>query len=232
MSPDKTCTLCKYKQAASDPFPIATQLESHQIDHIEFTGTNFFLESDGYKAFVSYGGAMADEVIVSSDKKVKAKWNLGLPPLGTDLAPKLWFDKDGTQERYYAKVEGKIKKDLTIVGASSDLSCSFAGGCEFQIDADGLSTILHTDQNNNYISVCDERCVFKNEKSNFGQAVCNIPKMSTVYSNDKFSIQPIQEDLKFQKVFGQFEDNEMINDDNLMKMPVFKAGAPYCAWGG
>lgn len=89
------------------------------------------MEKDGFKAKVSFDGAEADEVIVKSDTEILAKWKFGLPPSGKEIAPKLWFDKTSTQERYYAKVDAKLLKELKITGATSGLECSFAGGCEF-----------------------------------------------------------------------------------------------------
>lgn len=74
--------------------------------------------------------------------------------------------------------------------------------------------------------------MFDHDKSNFGQAVCHIPKISTVYSNEKFTIEPIQEDLKFQKLTGTFENLKMLNDDHLTKMLKVKKDAKECSFGG
>jgi hypothetical protein len=65
---------------------VATDIESHEIDHIEFTGTNFF-SADCFTAHVSYGGAVADKVEVKSDKDVLATWKYGLPPIGEKITP-------------------------------------------------------------------------------------------------------------------------------------------------
>jgi hypothetical protein len=99
-------------------FPVVTALESHSIDQITFTGTNFKTKADGYTTTVYYGGAKADTVTVRSATDVRAVWDHGLPPLGEEIVPVLYFDKTGTSVRHYASITAKIEKKLDIKSAT------------------------------------------------------------------------------------------------------------------
>lgn len=99
------------------------------------------------------------------------------------------FDETGTTVRHYAKQSGTLKRTLSVTSATSGLSCSFAGGCNLEVNAEGLSTILKNDSINNFIAVCDEKCEFIESLSDGSKATCKLPKMSTIYSNQEFNIE-------------------------------------------
>lgn len=179
--------LCKYKQVEGGSFPVVTSLLNPVSNKISFVGTNFF--TTGYLANASYGGAFADQVTIDSATQVTATWTFGLPPLNVDEVPSLWFNQTGSKVRHYAKTSATLKKSLTVTSATSGLQCSFAGGCKLTVNADGLSTLLKNDSVNNFISVCDEQCTFVPEDSTAQAAVCKVPKISTVYSNQDFRIE-------------------------------------------
>jgi hypothetical protein len=145
-----------------------------------------------------------------------------LPPLGEDVIPSLWFNETDTQVRHYAHITSTLNKELTVTSASTDLSCSFAGGCNLEVHAEGLSTILKNDSVNNFIAVCDEKCDFVKNLSDSSKAVCSLPKMSTVYSNENFKIETEKEDLRFRKIFGNLKHNSnmMVFDNVLTAMPI------------
>lgn len=71
-----------------------------------------------------------------------------------------------------------------ITASTSGLECSFAGGCTYEVTSDGLSSLLSNDDN--YISVCDERCEFIDSESTSSVAKCKLPMISTIYSNTNF----------------------------------------------
>ena len=77
---------------------------------------------------------------------------------------------------------------LAITGSSSALSCSFAGGCLLDINAQGLSTLLKGDPKNNFITVCDTKCPFSDTASTADVSKCSLPPISTTYSNSNFKI--------------------------------------------
>jgi len=149
---------CQYQQLETSSFPVVSSLLNPVSNEIKFIGTNFY--TAGYLANASYGGAYADQVTIDSATQVTATWTYGLPPIGAEEVPALWFNQTGTNVRQYANISATLKKDLTISGATPSLSCSFSGGCKLEVTADGLSTILRNDSVNNFISVCDETCEF------------------------------------------------------------------------
>jgi len=105
---------------------------------------------------------------------------------------------------------------LSLASGYTGQTCSFSGGCNIQIDSEGLSTILKNDSSNNFISVCEEKCEFLPDLSDSTKAVCKMPKMSTVYSNENFKIEKEREDLRFRKTFGNIDDVSTVFDSNLM----------------
>jgi len=75
---------------------------------------------------------------------------------------------------HYATLTAKLGNALSVTASSSGLECSFAGGCDYEITAKGLSTLLK-DSKLHYVSVCDQPCVYNDAKSTSDKAVCNIP---------------------------------------------------------
>ena len=84
-----------------------------------------------------------------------------------------------------------LTNPLDITGSSSDLSCSFNGGCSLDINAKGLSTLLDGDAARNYVTVCDRKCVFDNVASTDSISKCMLPEISTTYSNENFNISAV-----------------------------------------
>jgi hypothetical protein len=66
--------------------------------------------------------------------------------------------------------------------------------------------MLKNDSNANYISICDEVCVFNEEDSTGAITKCVIPEISTIYSNENFAIATETEDLDSGDYFGTSVD--------------------------
>jgi hypothetical protein len=185
-------SLCVYEQLSSSALPAVTAVDNSVSNTIVFAGTGFF--TSDYVANASYGGANADTVTVDSATQVTATWTYGMPPLGEALIPKLWFNSttsDTIHIAYHDTSDSALKVTKTLGAASAPASfeCSFAGGCQLEVTAEGLSSILSNDTVNNFITVCDEKCVFVDSASDSSKSVCKVPKMSTVYSNEQFNIE-------------------------------------------
>lgn len=195
-----------------------------------FTGSNFF--TSGYTANASYGGIFADQVSIDSATQATATWNLGFPPLGNATVPVLLFNESGTDAIHYANISSNITKTLTVASAYTGLTCSFAGGCNLEVTSEGLSSVLKNDSVNNFISVCDEVCEFVPSLSDSTKAVCKMPKMSTIYSNENFKIETQKEDLRFRKTFGNLNDVSVVFDNKLLIMATIPQSETECKFGG
>lgn len=116
-----------------------------------------------------------------------------------------------------------MSNSLTINGKSSGLSCSYAGGCLFSVEAEGLASLLAADSSKNYIEVCNKKCEYSSADSTSTEAKCFLPAISTVYSNENFKIQTESENLKGSKIFGSSTNkekpNELAFDGNLLNQP-------------
>ena len=104
----------------------------------------------------------------------------------------------------------------------SGLQCSFAGDCTYEVTANGLASIIRQNPEDNYVSVCSEKCVFDEEASTATVTKCKIPKISTVYSNDNYDIAKESENLKG-TIFGT-GDYALAFDDKLIEGPSVLSG--------
>lgn len=172
---------------------------------------------EGFSPKASIGGIEADYVDYLDNGTISASWAYGIPSLGfvtTNHNPdvnsevKLWYESDTNDTIHNAEMPANVNfyRMAAATIADTNFSCSFAGGCNLTIQAEGLSTILKHDPSKIYISVCDERCEFKQDLSNSEIAVCKVPKMSTIFSNEQFKIETEKDDLRFRKVFGTLDD--------------------------
>jgi hypothetical protein len=215
--------------------PAVASIDNSVSNTIVFTGTNFF--ESGYTANASYGGAPADTVVIDSATQVTATWTLGMPPLGEALIPKLWFNNtsDGTIHVAYHDTSDsslKVTKSLGAATGPTGLECSFAGGCQLEVTAEGLSSILKNDTVHNFISVCDEKCEFNETLSDSSKSVCMLPKISTVYSNQEFNIEAAKDDLRFRRTFSNLKDIEKVFDHQLTLRPSYRSSNTECYVGG
>jgi hypothetical protein len=145
-----------------------------------FTGTNFDIAD--FTASATFAGISADSVVIDSATQATASFNLGVPI--ANESPVLAFTKDSVI--HYAPSASSVTQELLVASSSSGFECSFAGGCEFEVTSTGLASILKGDSTSNYISVCEEKCIFDETFSSATVAKCKAPKLSTVYSNLNF----------------------------------------------
>lgn len=151
---------------------------------IAFAGTAFDFSGD-YTPQAEFAGIVADSVTVSSATSILATFTLGVP-FATGVTPTLSFKKTGSTEEVFAIVDraAALTNVVSVTGSTSRLTCSFAGGCEFEVTSPGLANMLKTNPKINYISVCDEVCVFNETASSSSSAKCKLPPVSTIYSNE------------------------------------------------
>jgi len=197
--------------------PVITNAEITSASEITFTGTSFF--ETGYKAVVQFGGVTADNITIASSSSIVAKWIKGVPVVANATAPILFFEKLNTTDdmsvTHFASGQINITNALDITGATTDAACSFSGGCKFEVLAKGLATLLRGDPENNFITVCDRKCIFQDDASTDSMAQCLLPEVSTTYSDENFKISVPSEDLKTGEYFGTYSNNGAAFDDIL-----------------
>jgi hypothetical protein len=129
-----------------------------------------------------------------------------------------------------ASADLTLTNALDITGSSTDLTCSFNGGCTLDINAKGLSTLLDGDAKNNYVTVCDRKCVFDNVLSTDSVSKCFLPEISTTYSNLNFNISEPQDDLK-SGVYWSTYPNTLNAFDDVMTDSVSGGSTGECNIG-
>lgn len=88
----------------------------------------------------------------------------------------------------YATFDDSVtfEKTLSVTATTTDLECSFAGGCTYSVEAEGLyATLLDSE---NYISMCGQLCTLRDDLSSASAAVCELPHLATTYSVDTYTI--------------------------------------------
>lgn len=107
---------------------------------ITFTGTGFPANLIGH---ASIGGIDADVVAVTSETEATASWSTTGIPQSTEV-PNLYFGDDGLGYKLHAKLAVGItfEKVQEVVSSTSSLECSFAGGCNYAIESEGLYATL------------------------------------------------------------------------------------------
>jgi hypothetical protein len=137
-----------------------------------FTGTAFDFSSD-YTPSAEFADIAADSVTVNSATSTTATFTLGVP-FGDDITPDLAFTKTGSTEKVFAIVDraSSLTNALSVSSSTNSLACSFAGGCEYEVTAAGLSNVLKNSPKTNYISVCDEICEFDESASTADSVKC------------------------------------------------------------
>jgi len=89
-------------------------------------------------------GFSPDEATVVSATEATLKWTKGVP-IGSS-SPKIWFEKDGIAHYTNNTLSFEnIPSSSEVV--STSVTCSFAGGCTYEVEAKGLATSLSNTKN-------------------------------------------------------------------------------------
>jgi hypothetical protein len=161
-------------------------------------------------------------VTVNSAISTSATFTLGVP-FASNVSPVLSFKKSDSTEEIYAIVDrntATLTNDMSVSSSTSGLTCSFAGGCDYEVTSAGLSNMLKSNPKFNYISVCDEVCEFNETASSSASAKCRVPLLSTIYSNEQFAIATETEDLDSGVYFGTADNVSGAFDGIMTNTPV------------
>jgi hypothetical protein len=121
---------------------------------------------------------------------------------------------------HYAPSAIALTNDLSVTSSLSSLQCSFAGECSYEVTSTGLASIIKNNETLNYISVCNEKCVFDESSSTSTVTKCKVPKVSTIYSNENFEIATSSENLKSGNYFGTATNYEIAFDNMMLVTPT------------
>jgi hypothetical protein len=141
-----------------------------------------------------------------------------VPIVQADEYPELIFTK--ATEIHYAPSITALANSLSVTSSLTGLQCSFAGECSYEVTSTGLASIIKNNEIKNYISVCDELCVFDEASSTSTVTKCKVPKVSTIYSNENFEIATESENLKSGNYFGTASNYEIAFDNMMLVTPT------------
>jgi len=70
---------------------------------------------------------------------------------------------------------------FTLASSTSGLSCSFNGGCALNMKGtSGVKTMLKENPKENYIKVCEQKCVLDDKLSKPDEITCNLGAVPTL----------------------------------------------------
>lgn len=148
-------TKCQFEQVLGAAFPVVSAQATTNSSTLTFTGTDF---KTALNVTAMIAGVPADFLTITTTQ-VEATWHMGLPPV-TNETVDLFFHDETTKIGYRASDTVNLTNALSITGSSAALTCSYAGGCLYEVHAAGLSSLLKGDSTANNIKVCDEVCTF------------------------------------------------------------------------
>ena len=143
-------------------------------------------------------GVESSSAVINSDSSVVATFDKGIPLTSSSAAPSIRFYQSDERRRLISLVDTGLQLIASITGitldntlaltdSTSSLSCSFQGGCPYEVTAPGLTASL-LDSPTNYIDVCGNRCEIDASSSNADTTTCKLPLVSTAYSASNFEI--------------------------------------------
>jgi hypothetical protein len=211
-------TECSFNQAQTG-YPNITAV-AKTAGTLTFTGTGFFANS--YNVTAKLSGVEAESVTVAQDGlSAVATFSKGVPVTTSPQKPQLYFTNQANATVFHSNIGNvTVNNSILITAASANLQCSFAGGCEYEVHAAGLSALMKQDNNQHYVKVRDEKCVYNDNSSSATIAKCKIPKLSTLYSDANFNISTMTEDLKPPRKWGTLNNNSVPFDGVLVTKPV------------
>ena len=150
---------------------------------INFVGTNF--PTAGYTVSCGYQG-VEGTVASSTATDATCTFAAGVPAGDAAVAQLVFTDVSGVELTSDANGQ-TLTNTLSIGAGASGLSCSFAGGCVYTVDGNGIAGAIQGNDSN-MITVCGNECALDLSASTAGQAACRLPPLATSYSAGTFDI--------------------------------------------
>ena len=139
---------CLYSQL-DESTPTVTAVEVYSATQIKFPGTGFPV---GYNGKGIFRGIESLEQINFSQTSFIAKFPYGVPLTTADYtsAPvSLRFNQIGSTAYQIAyQSDTELENLFSLTDSTSDLLCSFFGGCSYTITAPSLTSMLYSNSTN------------------------------------------------------------------------------------
>ena len=148
---------------------------------LEFTGINLVDTADSINCNMM--GVTGTGVSSDSQTKVTCTFDKGVPATDAEVTPTLVFVVTDTSEDTALTGDQTISNPLTVVGGQTGLTCSFEGGCHYNIESTGLASTL-SGNSANTVTVCNQSCEIDIDASDADNAKCTLPSLMTTYSAD------------------------------------------------
>lgn len=145
--------------------------------------------ASGFSAGVSFVFSAADSVTINSDTSLTAVFNNGIPKAITAQLPTVYFSSTSPNVTHWASVSPSATITNAFVSNSlvAPVSCSFAGGCNIQINEPGLLTNLINDPNA-AVNVCGQPCTVVPAISTASSVTCSLAPLPTTYSITNYQV--------------------------------------------
>lgn len=166
--------------------PIVTNATFDKIKEgmsIVFVGTNLDLGSSFVPSCI-FSGVYGTSAVLVNSTALRCTFQYGLPHSLAPVAPILWYDNDAAHISHWAIVNRLLHNPFTNI-TSKAVTCSFMGGCVFNITQWGLASDLRN-ETKTQIKVCDEICEFNKDLSSPKYAACILPKVPTDYHFENY----------------------------------------------
>ena len=180
---------------------------------VTFTGSGFLTDHTG-KCKIE--GVEADSVVINSETEAVATFlTSGVP--ATQTVPVLKFENAAGYQLFAANDAAiTFEKSITVTGSSAGVDCSFAGGCQYSINSEGLLGTLKKKENS--VHVCGVKCDVDADASSSSQVTCNVPPLATTHSIDNYKIS--KADVLMEEIFP--EGTEHLHDSSTIDSYITK----------
>lgn len=133
-------------------------------------------------------GVTGTGVLSVGDTVVTCTFDKGVPVSDAAVTPTLVFvSNTGANEATALTGSQTVTNTAGSYTGQSGLSCSFAGGCLYNIEGTGLANTLSGDDANT-IMFCDQECVLDLEASDADNAKCELPALITTFSAQTYDM--------------------------------------------
>lgn len=144
---------------------------------------------NGWTPVVTYLGVESSSGTIDSDNQVTVTFANGVPASILPNEISLGFTEAVNNRKViiYSSAPHSIQQTLAITSSSS-VTCSFQGGCEYEVVGNGLTAAIQGDSSSNKINVCERECVIDEAQSTSTSTICTLPSVPTSFSASEYDL--------------------------------------------